>query len=139
MSFFSKFLKGLGFEDEEPTTKPVKVKEKKQKETTKINASFNLKKDNKNEEVLQPQTKQSDDALVEAVTEDKQSFEVYNVKSQIEVQNVVVRLKNHETLIINLSALAKEDFIRSLDFLSGACFALGLKLSKIDGAVYMIG
>ena len=65
-------------------------------------------------------------------------LEIISISSQVEIQNVVTKLKNGQKVIINLEKLPKEDVTRSLDFLTGAIFALGLSMQKIDSNTYLI-
>ena len=140
MSFFSKFLKGLGFEEEETLKKTEKIKEKKKKEDKRVLASYDL---NKFETDLKNNDKENEIVNNEINSksvekQDNLQFELVNVSSQIEVQTVVNRIKNGEKILINISSLDNNDKIRSLDFLSGAVFALNLNMQKVDGSVYLI-
>ena len=140
MSFFSKFLKGLGFEEEETFKKTEKIKEKKKKEDKRVLASYDL---NKFETDLKNNDKENEIVNNEINSksvekQDNLQFELVNVSSQIEVQTVVNRIKNGEKILINISSLDNNDKIRSLDFLSGAVFALNLNMQKVDGSVYLI-
>ena len=142
MGFFSKFLKGLGFEEEEESPKPQKVVEKK-KEDKRSLATYNLKdveEKIKVEENKQPENTfdVKNNSVETKQAEQNSQFDIVNVSSQVEVQTVVKRLKDGEKILINMSALNNEDKTRSLDFLSGAVFALGLSIQKVDGAVYLI-
>ena len=141
MSFFSKFLKGLGFE-EETESKPEKIKDNKNKESKGIIASYDLKNLDKEEKSEVKNKTENQNIFDETITNSQQKpssqFEIISVNSQVEVQEVVDRLKNGEKLLVNFSGLENEDKIRSLDFLSGAVFALNLTMQKVDGFVYLI-
>lgn len=144
MSFFSKILKGLGFEeDEQKTPKAAKPKEKNKKEKINPNfASFDLKND------VITQTKQTEEPSVEnSVLETDNndtsiptagSLEIIKVQNQVEVQNAVNKLKNGEQIIVNMLALSSADLTRSLDFLTGAVYALNKTMQKVDNAIYII-
>ena len=143
MGFFNKFLKGLGFEEEESTAKPQKQKEKRKKEEKKNWASYDLKNIEKEEKQIEKINIAKEDTIdkeeiKESQTSNKTQFEIVNVSSQVEVQSVVNRLKNGEKILINMSALGNEDKVRSLDFLSGAVFALNMTMQKVDGSVFII-
>ena len=135
MGFFNSFLKGLGFEDEEEPKK-VKVKEKKDKKEKKVTASFDL---NKFEDEALDKKEEVEETTVEEQTPNTQNaFEIVNVSSQVEVQEVVNKLKRGDKILINLSKLSGSDLTRSLDFLTGAVYALNLGMQKVDGMVYLI-
>ena len=142
MSFFSKFLKGLGFEEEEESVKQQKPKEKKKNENKSVLASYDLKKSDEstNNKTQSINTKNESVVNINQINEERPNtqFEIVNVSSQIEVQDVIKRIKNNEKILINMSSLSNEDKNRSLDFLSGAVFALGLSMQKVDGSVYLI-
>lgn len=144
MSFFSKILKGLGFEDEEEKSnkqaKPTKVKDKKDKLKPDF-ATFDLKQ----EDVINKETKETVNMLETQPTEQqveqpKNSVELDIIKvcSQVEVQNVVAKIKNNEQVIVNLSGLSDSDLTRSLDFLTGAVFALDKSMQKVDNTIFII-
>ena len=65
-------------------------------------------------------------------------LEIINVKSQVDVQSVVDVLKNGEKVLINISGLKSTDVVRSLDFLTGAVYALGRVMQKVEDAIYLI-
>lgn len=143
MSFFSKILKGLGFEDEEEgATKPQKQSKQKVKKA-KLNsdfATFDLNKLNQeqekpapvaNEQPL-PQTEQT------SVTLNSNSLEIIKVENQVQVQQVIDKVRLGEQVIVNMSALSSADLARSLDFLTGALYALQKPMQKIDEAIFVI-
>ncbi|MBE7074478.1 MAG: cell division protein SepF [Clostridiales bacterium] len=137
MGFFNKILKGLGFEEEEEhETKPKKVKEKKVKNKP-VFATFDLKEEqeevaqNTQQPLQQPESQTSE-------TTTSLSLNIIKVQNQVEVQNVITKIKNGEQVIINMSALTGQDLTRSLDFLTGAVFALDKTMQKVDTAIYII-
>jgi len=133
MGFLNKILKSLGFEDEKKYKKPKKIKEKKQKTNKNITASFNLQKDEIEEKPLKHNYEQE-----KIEHEENIGLEVVKVKSQPEVQAVINKIKNGGKILINIENLSKDDIVRSLDFLSGAVFALNLSMQKIDDKIYLI-
>ena len=52
--------------------------------------------------------------------------------------SIISLLARSKKRIKVLKTLENEDKIRSLDFLSGAVFALNLTMQKVDGFVYLI-
>ncbi len=135
MGFFNSFLRGLGFEDEEETPK-AKVKEKKDKKEKKVTASFDLNKFE--EETLEKKEDKEEQPTEQQANGAQGSFEIVNVSSQVDVQEVVNKLKKGDKILINLSKLSGNDLTRSLDFLTGAVYALNLGMQKVDGMVYLI-
>ncbi len=148
MSFFSKILKGLGFEDdEEKPTKPekqVKVKDKKQKLKPNF-ASYDL---NETEIPTEPEKdKQEQDQTLdtirnESVVKDETTIngtlDVIKVTTQVEVQKVIDKIKKDESVIVNMLGLSQSDLTRSLDFLTGAVYGLDKSMQKVDDAIYII-
>lgn len=139
MSFFSKILKGLGFEDddEEQKTKPVKQKKEKSKP---VRASFDLTTEEVAPKEPEPQPQEQQQPSQPQTIQQQPSFnlDIIKVQSQIEVQNVVKKIKNGERVIINLSALNEQDLTRSLDFLTGAVYALDKAMQKVDNSIFII-
>jgi len=138
LGIFSKFLKGLGFEEEEVPQKQEKVKKVKKQNNQKVTASYNL---NSFEDELSK--KETPKQIMEEKPEKEENnssgnLEIVNVTSQNEVQKIVNKLKNGEKVLINMSGLSGNDLVRSLDFLTGAVYALDMSMQKIDGSVYII-
>ena len=141
MGFLNKLLKGLGFEDEE-VEKPVKDKKIK-KEKIKTNgssfASYDLNYED--QKIEKNKIEESNAVAPQSVEESHQSdggFSIIKVKSQVEVQGIVDKIKNGEKILINLTGMSGTDIIRSLDFLTGAVYALDKIMQKVDGNVYLI-
>ena len=66
------------------------------------------------------------------------SLDILKVTNQVEVQKVVDKLKNGEQVIVNMSGLSPNDLTRSLDFLTGAVYALNRSMQKVDEAIFII-
>ena len=95
-----------------PVWKILGFEEEKQEKKEKVNpcnASFNLSDNNHHKQL--PSTRQA--------------------RNQSEVEKVLDELKNVKTIIIDLSNF-QENRQRSLDFISGAVFALDGELKKVD-------
>lgn len=140
MSFFSKILKGLGFEDDDEEQKPKPVKQKKEKSKP-VRASFDLTTEEvaPKEPEPQPQEQQQQPSQPQTIQQQPSfNLDIIKVQSQIEVQNVVKKIKNGERVIINLSALNEQDLTRSLDFLTGAVYALDKAMQKVDNSIFII-
>ena len=138
MGFFNKILKGLGFEDEEEKTEPKpKKKEIKIKSNNDVTASFDLNKLEKQEKQVEKQEKEAEQTKEKQVKQTT-PFEIVKVTSQSEVQTVVKKIMQGQAVFVSLQALSSADYVRSLDFLSGAVFALGLSLSKVEEKMFLI-
>lgn len=142
MSFFSKLLKGLGFEEDEQEQKPKQPKAKKEKPKPVINASFDLEKEDI-EKPTQTEEKNIETQEETKIVEEPQpstsfSLDIIKVTNQVEVQAVVTKIKKGERVIINMSALSGVDLTRSLDFLTGAVFALDKAMQKVDNSIFII-
>ena len=61
-----------------------------------------------------------------------------NIKplSQGQVFATIDELKKGSNIIIDVSAFENEDIVRVLDFISGACYCLGVQINKIDETTY---
>ena len=61
-----------------------------------------------------------------------------NIKplSQGQVLATIDELKKGSNIIIDVSAFENEDIVRVLDFISGACYCLGVQINKIDETTY---
>lgn len=142
MSFFSKLLKGLGFEEDEQEQKPKQPKVKKEKPKPVINASFDLEKEDIEksaqieEKIIEPQEEAR--IVEEQKSTTSFSLDIIKVTNQVEVQEVVTKIKKGEKVIINMSALCGADLTRSLDFLTGAVFALDKAMQKVDNSIFII-
>ena len=93
---------------------------------------------NLEEEKLPEETAQQPQQIIEESKPQTLDFEVVKVKSQSDVQNAVQKLKEGIKILINIEQLSSADITRSLDFLTGAVFALNLKMQKLDDKIYLI-
>lgn len=61
-----------------------------------------------------------------------------NIKplSQGQVLATIDELKKGSNIIIDVSAFENEDIVRVLDFISGACYCLGVQINKIDESTF---
>ena len=136
MGFLNKILKGLGFEDEEEeiVKEPKNIKKKENKKQTKMAASFNLNEIEEENAVIE-QPKEETTPVIE---DSGFSIEMFKLKSQQDVQNLIEKLKQGIKVIANAEQLSSQDLTRSLDFLTGAVFALDLKMQKLDDKIFII-
>ncbi|MBR4407970.1 MAG: cell division protein SepF [Clostridia bacterium] len=113
MSFFDKILQGLGFEGEQPKT-PVQ----EEKKTEVLKNKFDLSAE-----------------LPPAFDEACGVYE-FTPKNQEEVQKAIDFLKQGKSVQINFSAFLGSSMIRAMDFVQGACYALGVRPKKIADKVF---
>ena len=115
MGIFNTVLKGLGFEGEKKEQQ--EVKEDKTPTYNTIGAEYDLTKVESKVEKKEPQT------IVP--------------QNQQEVQQIVDTLKLGETVIVNLEQFKNTEYVRALDFMSGATYVLDGKIKKIGDKTYM--
>jgi len=56
----------------------------------------------------------------------------------MEVQKIVNSLKLEQSCIVNLEYISELDRMRTLDFFSGAVFALGGDITRIQGDLFLV-
>lgn len=66
------------------------------------------------------------------------NINVYSPKNQQEVERIVTNLQKSEASIINLKGYEKVTYIKILDFLNGAVFALNGSIARITQDLYLI-
>ena len=109
MGFLNGFLKGLGFESQSGETD---LKDKSV--TYKTNSvEYNL------------------NDIVE-----QQEEKIHTPQNQEEVQSIVDRLKQGCPVTVNFEQLSNSDFIRALDFMSGATYVLNGKIKKLGNKIF---
>lgn len=92
-----------------------------------------------------------EDEAIEPVIQNKRNNKVVNIHSNSSAKVSIVRpsaydeatdicdaVKNRRIVVINTSALENKLAQRLLDFVSGACYALGGELQEIDKGVYLL-
>ena len=112
MGFFSGILRGLGFEGEQ--------KPKEEKQEVKDISVY----ENKGAEFDLTEKEKDDKPVSFAPTSEKQ------------VQDVVDSLKSGKDAIVDLKNLDAKEYIRALDFLSGAIYVLGGKIKKMSDKTF---
>lgn len=115
MGFFDKFLKALGFENEDAED----VDAKKTKNADLTNPQFDLSK---------------------VETEEKEELEVkvFTPTTQEEIQECLIKIENLNEAYINLENFNREDEVRALDFISGALFVLKKTIKRVDANLFII-
>lgn len=66
------------------------------------------------------------------------NINVYSPKNQQEIEKIVINLQKSEASIINLKGYEKVTYIKILDFLNGAVFALNGNIARITQDLYLI-
>lgn len=119
MGFFNKVLKGLGFEDDQPKQqKKVEEKQPQSEVTYNIGAQYDLSST--------------------PVAEEKKQTKEFFPNNQIEVQKIVEYLREEDGAIVDLSDLQNSDYIRALDFLSGAVYVKNGKIQRLDSKKFLL-
>lgn len=130
MGFFNAILSGLGLEEEikqHTVIKPRKKEVFKQKEN--VYEQFNL-----HQKVVK------DDMNINKTTFNPQAnnLAIFAPKTHAEVQKIVNSLKLEQSCIVNLEFLGDNDKLRILDFFSGAVFALGGDITRVQGDLFLV-
>ena len=58
--------------------------------------------------------------------------------THLDTQNIVDNLKRNKPVIVNLEAVDKQEAQRTLDFISGAIYAINGDIQKINSAVFVL-
>lgn len=66
------------------------------------------------------------------------NINVYSPKNMEEIERIVINLQKNEASIINLKGYEKVTYLKILDFLNGAVFALNGNLARITQDLYLI-
>lgn len=114
MGFLNGLLKGLGFETNKQTQQKSKIDKNESNELSYKNAGAEYNLSNLN-------------------IEEKK---IYKPISQQEVQNIVDLFKKDQSVTVDLQNLTGIEFVRALDFMSGAIYVLDGKISKIGEKVF---
>ena len=112
MGFFSGLMKTLGFEGDDTSNSQKQNKKSEQNNTQK--AEFDLKN--------MPQ---------------RENIREFTPVNQVEIQEITEVLKENECVCVNMQKLDNINYIRSLDFLSGAIFVLNGKIKKSGDKIYI--
>lgn len=112
MNMLDKFLNVLGFEGQEDVQKNKKTKSKR---GNPVASSFNLKKS----------------------THSKRLPATRVLSSQDQVIDVLEELTKKGSIIIDISGFDKDSKIRAFDFISGAVYAYGGQMEKIQTGKYI--
>ena len=63
---------------------------------------------------------------------------VMHPKSFDDIQALIVNLREGQSVIFNLDEVNKESAQRMLDFMSGAAFALGGSMQRIESTMFLV-
>lgn len=66
------------------------------------------------------------------------NINIYAPKNQKEIEKIVLNLQKNEASIINLKGIEKTTYIKVLDFLNGATFALNGTINRLTQDLYLI-
>ena len=68
----------------------------------------------------------------------KRTVQVYLIKTNQDLAEVIKKLKNNEPSIVDLSRISKAEIERTQDFLSGVVFALEAHISSFQENMFLI-
>lgn len=125
MGIFDVMLRAMGFEVEDA---PPKSKQKKEKRSKKV----------KKEEIPTASFILQDSDNLGSRTAERTKKIVLTPVSQKDVFDIVDTLKYSEQVTVDLVNLSQADLVRSVDFLTGAVYALDGKISCREGTVYVL-
>lgn len=78
------------------------------------------------------------DQVAPQAEEGKKTVQIYMIKTNDDLQEVVEKLKAGEPAIANLSKVSKNEVQRTQDFLSGVVFVLGAHISTFAPNIFLI-
>lgn len=131
MGFFDKLLSAIGFENEDEAEVITKQKKEKKQKSNLTGAKFDLSQQKEQSKELS----RFGESKREQAEED---LKVYSPDTQTEIEQILLRVKNGENVLINLTNFSDEDRIRALDFISGALFILNKTIKRIESNLFMI-
>ena len=131
MGFFDKLLSAIGFENEDEAEVITKQKKEKKQKSNLTAAKFDLSQEKEESKELSRfgATKRE---------ETEEDLKVYSPDTQTEIEQILLRVKNGENVLLNLTNFSDEDRIRALDFISGALFVLNKIIKKVENNLFMI-
>ena len=113
MGIFDKFLKAIGFEDENEIVEEEKPKTKKEKKQEIPTAKFNLKGQKTEEKTYFPQ-------------------------NQSEIELIIKSFSKSDSIVVDFSKYTQEERENAISFISGATFALGGTVKKVGEHTYLM-
>lgn len=78
------------------------------------------------------------DEIAKPAPEGKKTVQIYMVKTNDDLREVVDKLKSGEPAVVNLSKVSKGEVQRTQDFLSGVVFVLGAHISTFAENIFLI-
>ena len=131
MGFFDKLLSAIGFENEDEAEVITKQKKEKKQKSNLTAAKFDLSQEKEESKEL---------SRFGAVKreETEENLKVYSPDTQTEIEQILLRVKNGENVLLNLTNFSDEDRIRALDFISGALFVLNKTIKRVENNLFLI-
>jgi cell division inhibitor SepF len=130
MGFMSSVLEGFGVDERRQVNKTV-IRPKRQNQKPKIRyENFNLHDKKENNHMQMNVNNYASGATSNLV--------IYAPSSHKDVQDIVESLKKAQGCLVNLDQIDNNDVHRTLDFLSGAVFALNGKINRVQGDLFLI-
>lgn|SRR5574344_2127293 len=63
---------------------------------------------------------------------------VYAPKTIMELNNVIDCAKNGQAVIVNFASIKKNEYLSAIDYLSGALYAIGANISRLQDELFII-
>lgn len=131
MGLFNAILTGFGLEDEQIKQRTAIKPRKKPEIKSNKYETFNLHNKTTNE----PLTNNNLNKINMAANS---NLAIFAPKTHEDIQKIILGLKKEQACIVNLQNISEEDSVRALDFFSGAVFALGGQINRIQGDLFLV-
>ena len=132
MGFFDKFLSAIGFESEDEAEVATKPKKEKKQKSTLTAAKFDLSQEK------EPESKELSRFGATRREQAEEDLKVYSPDTQTEIEQILLRVRNGENVLLNLTNFSDDDRVRALDFVSGALFVMNKTIKRIENNLFMI-
>ena len=132
MGFFDKLLSAIGFENEDEAEVITKQKKEKKQKQTLTAAKFDLSQEKESE------SKELSRFGVAKKEQSEEDLKVYSPDTQTEIEQILLRVKNGENVLLNLTNFSDDDRVRALDFISGALFVMNKTIKRVENNLFMI-
>jgi cell division inhibitor SepF len=129
MGLFNAILSGFGLEDESVVQRTaIKPRKKPEVKASKYE-TFNLHNKTSNKQA---------NNLNKINMATSSNLAIFAPKTYEDIQKIILGLKRDQACIVNLQNINEEDSVRALDFFSGAVFALGGQINRIQGDLFLV-
>ena len=130
MGLFMAILTGFGLEDENVVQRTAIKPRKKPQASPNKYETFNLHNKTTSEPIS--------NANLNKINMATSNLAIFAPKTHEDIQKIILGLKREQACIVNLQNINEEDAVRALDFFSGAVFALGGQINRIQGDLFLV-